>query len=332
MGLSQPNQVDTHAGPAFNNWVMDARPFNGGTPSVCSVSNPFVNTTGFLWKCAAANAPLNRKILTTLMYVGRSALVDVSAPGSVIGGLATDNYKGCVTLIAGECVAGSTVGDVYVNAPFVAYPYCLENAQNGTQGDDNNAICIADLGAYTGQIAQMGWQTNDITGATSRGLGGAHNIWNQQDGFWNAGNVPSGQISGNYARWLDGIRTEVITAILPPFPNPDAVNRSTFVPVPISLPGGPNVASAEIQFWYQEAGAGCTINGRQEACVANAATVNQNTPFSWISENPPPLACATGCTISLPALSGHTLYYKSLYYNAGGGVIYTSGSRPVTIP
>jgi hypothetical protein len=333
MGLSQPNQVDTHAGPAFSNWVMDARPFNGGQPSQGTSGAPFVNTTGQLWVLQSVNT-LNRKILSTLAYVGRSALVDVSGPNSAsnFGSTSANSYEYCIPLIGGECVAGSTIGWIYVNAPFVSLPYCNENPQNGSQGDDNNYICIADLGAYTGQIAQMGWQTNDITGATSRGLGGAHNVWNQQYGFWNANNIPTGLLSANYARWLDGLRTEVITAILPPFPSPDGVNRSTFVSIPISLPGGPNVASAEVQFWYQEAGAGCTISGRQEACVANAATVNQTTPFSWVSENPPPLACATGCTISLPALSGHTLYYKSLYYNAGGGVIYTSGSRQVTIP
>ena len=52
--------------------------------------------------------------------VGTHPVLDVSGPASVLTDTAGDNYKGCLAHLAGECWAGSAVGDVYVNAPRVS--------------------------------------------------------------------------------------------------------------------------------------------------------------------------------------------------------------------
>ena len=332
--IGTPNVVDTHAGPAIANWVMDGRPFVGGINQVCSFANPFTNTTGFLWKCAAANispAP-NRKLVSTAAYVGRSALVDVSGPGSVISGTSADNYKYCYANAVGECVGGSTIGDVYVNAPYVSFPYCFNpNVNSDLQTDDTNMICIGDLGAYAENVTQQGVSTNDVVGATGRALGSAHNIYNQQYVFWISNNIPSGLASTNYIRWGDQLASAITTNLLPPFPLPDGVNRSTFIPVPIQVTGPANLSTAQVQFWYSDGGGiGCT--SRQEVCIANAATVTQATPFAFPSESPSKLTCSGGCTISLAALSGRVVLYQILEYDSGGNLILTGPVQATVTP
>lgn len=330
--IGSPNQVDTHPGPVppGTTWIMDGRPMEGNAigqnTNACSSTNPFTNTTGFLWKCAAANVipSLHRKLVTTMAYVGRSALVDVSGPGSVIGGTSADNFKFCNADIAGECVSGSTAGDIFFNAPFVSFPYCF-NPNPGdpaVQTDDTNMICIGDLGAYAGNVTQVGVATNDITGSTGRALGGAHNIWNQQDTFWTSNNIPSGRASTNYARWADQLASAITINFLPPYPAPDAVNRATFVPVVVTMNPPPGVTGETVTFWYPELG-GCTT--RQDNCVASSATINQAAPFQFASETITPLACVAnpdGCPIAIPAISQHNVWWQPVYW-AGGVKIFT---------
>ena len=336
--ISQPNQVDSHAGPApiGATWVMDARPMQGEAtgqnPNACSSTNPFTSVTGFLWKCAATNVSpaMNRKIISTLAYVGRAALVDVSGPSSVIGGTSGDNYKYCIANAVNECVAGSAIGDVYVNAPFVSYPYCYNPNPNdpASQTDDTNMICVGDIGAYTQNITQQGVSTNDVTGATGRALGSAHNIYNQESTFWTSGNVPSGLFSTNWVRWGDQLASALTTNFLPPFPLPDSVNRATFVPVSITMNPPAGITGETVQFWYPELG-GCT--SRQENCVASSATINQTTPFQWASETITPLSCTGNCTIQVPGISGHVVWVQPQYW-ASGVKVSTGAVQQVVVP
>jgi hypothetical protein len=339
-GISQPNGVDTHPGPALNDWIMDGRPFNGGyvgdgatnSPTLGTPGSPFTPTTGQCWLLTGATG-INPKILTTMAYVGRFALVDMSGPNSAstFGCTSANSYERCHVTIAGECVPGSAVNSEYVNAPFVSYGYC-NYAGIAVQGDDTNAICIGDLGAYTGNTTQQGVGTNDLFGATGRALGGGCNIWNRQYVFWTSNNTPSGLSSTNYWRWCNGLSSAIVTSFLPPFPAADGVNRGTFVPVNVRLPGGNSVSTATIEFWYAELGPGCTP--RQEACVATSSAINQSTPFSWASETYTPQPCGTsdGCTFAIPALSGHIVNYRYKYRDASGALLYASAPRTTKVP
>ncbi len=337
IGLGDGNQVDSHPGPCFTTWCMDARPLDGGSAiTVGSNTNPFTLVSGQLWKLSGAQALLNRKYLTTIAYAGRWPLLDVSGPGSTITAGTQDSYKYCHALAAGECSTGSAAGDIYVNAPFIDYPYCYYPGI-AIQGDDTQSICIGDLGAYTGNIVQYAVTNHDLVGAALRRLGPSYAKWNQFDVFWNTFAAPSGGMFSTLGRWLDGVRSDNLVTALPPLPDPDGVSRNTFIPVPVVIdpPPGLPVRSAVVEFGYVENGAagGYYCTSRQEACVAASKSLNVAAPFSFEqTETYSPVSCARGCTITIPAISQRALYYRWKYFDASGQVLASSNSHVILTP
>ena len=176
-----PNQVDSHPGYCAQTWCFDSRPLNGGTTlMVGSPGSPFVNITGQLWKFAGAQTILHRKILNTAAYAGDFPLVDVSGPGSAIPADSTGSYEYCYALAAGECYSGSAAGDVYLNAPYVSYPYCHDPGV-AVYPEHTNSLCVGDLSAYTANLVQVGVASQDIFGSLSRRLGADYARWNQME-------------------------------------------------------------------------------------------------------------------------------------------------------
>jgi hypothetical protein len=336
VGIGQPNQVDSHPGLCLNGWCMDGRPLNNGTNLTLGANQPFTNVTGQLWKVNGAQSILNRKFLATIAYVGRAALVDVSGPGSSLGTGPSDSYKYCYAFTAGECEPDSASGGVYVNTPYVSYPFC-NNPGIANQSDDTNAICIGDLGAYTGNLVQMGYTQHDVIGAGFRRLGPNYTRWSQQDVYWNADVTPSGSLMISQVRWLDGVRFEDLINVLPPYPATDGVSRNSFIPVPVTLdpPPGVRIQSAVVEFGYAENGGSGTYycTSRQENCVATGGAVNQATPFYFEqSESYAGVPCSAGCTIAIPALSQRVLYYRWKYLNNLRQVIGASPASAMITP
>ena len=336
LGLGNPNAVDSHPGPCTNQWCSDGRTYDGGTDNVGiplgTAGTPFTNVTGQLWALAGGGTNLSPKFLNNFAYVGRSALVDVSGTASTIPTDSTGAYTYCVALHAGECRAGSSFNDVFVNAPYVSYGYCLY-AGVANQSDDTNSICIGPLGAYTGNLAQFGI-TQDSTGTTQRRLGPGFSRWSQQGVFWNMSITPTGQIGFSQVRWLDGVRDENIVTVLPPFATSDSISRNTFVPVHIDNPPTRDI-NVVVEFGYAENGSAdsffCT--SRQETCVAASSTVNQALPFYYAqSETYRGVRCSSGCTVEVPALSQRILYYRWKHLNASGAVVAVSDTRATVTP
>lgn len=337
LGIGTPNTVDSHPGPCLFQWCLDARPMQGGQ-GVGTAASPFVNVGGQLWKATSAQTAgnLNRKFLATMAYVGRAPLVDVSGPGSILGNGPADSYKYCYVVAAGECVSGSAPGELYFNAPYVSVPYC-NYPGIGTQGDDTNSVCIGDLGSETGNIVQVGTAREDLQAANSRRLGSMYARWKQHAIYWNVEAPPSGSNVFSQVRWLDGVRNEDIISILPPFPSQDSVTRNTFVPVPVKVtpPTGQEFDNVVVEFGYVENGPAnsffCT--SRQESCVAVSTDVDSNNPFYFEqTESYTGKHCVLGCSVTIPALSQHILYYRWKYRDASGKVIATSGTNVVAVP
>jgi hypothetical protein len=332
VGIGSPNQVDSHPGPCFLNWCTDARPIDGGGPlNLGAGSTNFTNTSGQLWKVSNAQLTIHPKFLHTMAYVGRFPLVDISAPNSVISNGAADSYKYCYALQSGECVAGSAVGDFFVNSPYVSHPFCYYPGV-ALFDDDDNAICVGDLGAHTGNIVQFGTTQHDVVGAATRRLGTNYAKYNQMDVFWTATPAPSGAMMFSQARWLDRVRTDDLSSVLPPFPVQDNIARNTFSPVPVIIPAlqGGSAQSAYVEFGYVENGAPgsyfCTT--RQEACVASGASINIASPFQFeITETHSPTPCSSGCLITIPALPEHVVYYRWKYFDANGLLLQTSNQH-----
>lgn len=339
LGIGNPNQVDTHPGPCQSQWCLDGRPMDGESiwGMIGSNTAPWVNTSGQLWKISGGLANLSPKTLTTMAYVGRSALVDISGPGSVLPTDSTGAYQYCVALRAGECRPDSSAGDIYVNAPYVSKPYC-DYAGIAIQADDTNSICVGALGAYTGNLVQFGNTQEDIMGATVRRLGPAFSRWNQQSVYWNTTMTTNGGLAFSQVRWLDGIRSEDIITALPPFPASDSITRNTFVPIAVKIPPPPEQGTgktAVVEFGYAENGSPdsyfCT--SRQETCVAASNTLNQASPFYFSqTDTYSGVSCGSGCTVTVPALSQRVMYYRWKYLDGSGNVTAASGTHAMATP
>ena len=341
MGFGLPNVVDSHPGPCSGTWCLDARPMNGGGGdgnvfTLGTVGAPWVNNSGQLWKFANGAATLQRKKLTTMAYVGRKALVDVSGASSLLGTSSSDSYRYCVAIKAGECRPDSAVGDVYVNAPLVSKPYC-NYPGIAVQSDDTHSICVGPLGAYTGNLAQFGTVKQDTWGERSRRLGTLFSRWNQQSVFWNMTMDSGGNLGLSQVRWLDGVRNEDLLTVLPSYPATDSVSRNGFVPIRVTIPPGKanGGVSIVVEFGYGDYGAPgsffCTT--RQESCIATRNAVDQDTPFYFAtSETYQGAPCDLGCTVTVPALSQRVLYYRWKQLDSSGKVVSISDTRTLATP
>ena len=291
--------------------------------------------SGQLYKYTGSSA-LARKQLATIAATGGWSLLDISGPGSQLSDQASDSYKYCVANVAGECRAGSAPGDILINAPGVKFLYC-------TGGDGPNPatrdLCLGNAGSWAQGMTQVYLGTTPAdsvahTRVVTHGLAGVKDMFyystakSLPDASWALFNV--GVISGTPADQVN-----VWMAKLPPLSAQDTVDRSTFVraPIAISAPQGQRIASAAIEFGYTEQGEPskyyCT--SRREACVAVSATVNDATPFYYEqTENYTRMPCAESCTITLPVLPAHVVYYQVKFYDAQGAVV-GLGDRGVSV-
>jgi hypothetical protein len=274
---------------------------------------------------------LNRKLLPTAASSGSHPLIDVSGPASSLSDTATDSYKYCIPRLSGECRPKSAVGEVYVNAPAVIYPYCY-GAGVTSQTSPANDICIDNMSALGQGLVQFSTLQPDPSGQFQRILVKPMNgKLKLTSGFANARPLPDNSwimFQGNY---LDSARRELYMAKLPPFPATDSLNRSAFLPLPVKLspPAGLGVTNAIVEFGYREFNGTCTT--RNEPCIANAVSVGA-VPFQFAGENPAGAPCASTCTITIPAVSQRMLYYKAKYRNAANGVVTDTPVQVVATP
>ena len=346
IGSAVANVYQSHAGPSGDDATLyegqaafDVRPLVGTGTSAPSPA--FTLLTGNTWSITYTGSNytdvddfggLNRKIFATAANVGPHPLIDVSGPTSNITGAAL--YTFCVTRAVGECNTGSSVGQIYVKAPGVVYPWCYGNPTNGQSSPQTNDICITNATPVGQAGVQLGTLQSDPLALYQRVLTRVMNgATHQTSGFASIHVLPDNSWAMFQANYNDGISRNDYMAKLPPLPPTDSVARGVFVAVPITLhpPSGLAVNNAIVQFGYQEFGGNCTT--RNEACIANAATIpSGNAPFLYTSENPAGVACSTGCTITIPAISQRVLYYKVEYRNASNTVLSMAPAQVLVTP
>ncbi len=298
---------------------------------------------------------LNRKVQPTWAYCGMQPLVDVSsgATGNVISDTGTDSYKYCVARKAGECRTNSGAGDIFVNCPNVvprmggSYGCMWYQANQDVPVD----ICIGNMSANLNSISQFGYKQNDFAGALARTLTHGLTRYKIIDDFWHGKAVSDASWLLFRSMYTNGAWTEILLGKVPPYPATDSVTRSNFQAIPIQLkpPAGLGVDNAVIQFGYAENGAPdnfyCT--SRQEKCLANSGSVptpplaatNPTPAFSFPTDGTGGLetgvtgmACSTGCTIVIPAISQRMLYYQVKYRDVSNHTKATGRVEVVNVP
>ncbi|MGA2739126.1 MAG: hypothetical protein ABSG65_16940 [Bryobacteraceae bacterium] len=313
--------------PTFN---LVAQQLYVATPSLVTDPDDFFGSNG--------TVGINRQLMAQGNSCGSHPLIDISGPGSSISTGTSGSYTACFARANGECYAGSTVGQVYVNCPGVVWNYCSGSGiHGGTPLGVGNDICVGNISDIADAVRQFTLDRTDFAGAYSRSLVTATSRLRLVYGFENNRLLPDNSWLLLRIDYLNYQRSDMWMAKMLPYPAPDSVVRGTFVPVALALqpPAGLAVNNAIVEFGYQEYGApqfiDCTT--RNDACIATASTVTPgNQPYYFASENPAGAACGSGCTITVPAISQRILYYRVEYRTASNAVLAAGPLTSVVVP
>lgn len=335
---SHPGWYQASATPNEQRWYSMPVSFSGQDHITGSVNSPLTNVAGQLYKSSVANIASDRGCTNWAACLGylhlsdqlrtlwATPLVDVSGPGSSIGTGSTDSFKMCTAFFPGECLAGSSAGDLFINGPNVTKAYCDEPAVAQNDADTRD-ICVSFNSTYLSGLGQQDASHTNMYGETSRNLGHLLTRNRVYSAFYNVRSTATGALGYGQTRFTNQMRDELLVWKIPPYPVVDSINRSDFisVPVQVTVPAGFGIDNVIAEFGYLEYGGQfyCSPN-RQENCWKGNQPGNN---WSWATEGPSGLPCSTTCSMTIPTLSDRILYYHILYRK--GTVVALTGSPQV---
>jgi hypothetical protein len=311
---SHPSETQYGATPYERMAIFDARPYLGDPTIATTSSVTKIAGSTYLYKVAAsATGNLKPRLQPLLLTSGVHPVVDVSP--AVLLDAPADNYKGCYVVNTNDCRAGSAPGEVYMNVPFAAAPYCFPSrfAATPTLSD----VCVTVNTNTVQHVIQSADFYDDNNGALVRRLANSFSPYKTESPFWNVRATPNAKWVFAPVANVGGVRVELMMMKVPPLPGLESVNRGDFETVPVTLGPSPGNPSARARFGYAENGASSNFycTQRQVDCTTSAPA---GTPFVWSDEAQTPQACAAGCKINIPALPGRVLYYVIERQNSGG--------------
>lgn len=302
-------------------WFLDLTPFQSGT--VPGETAQKVDGTSYIYRVPAAkDYPRDVKKAPYIGISGTNVLLDISGPGSRLDDSPAGHFTMCAAYQAGECWPGSVAGDMYANLPYLTTPSCSLGSPSGGQLD----LCTFHVGAYGQAVVQFGVDAPVTeSGAINsrvliRGLSGAWRRWGQ---LTNARALPDGEWMVFPTTIFDDHTTGENTSMLarvPRLPEPDGIDRSTFVPVKVSSPPVAGAVRAVVAFGYDPSMQfRCTQ--RREACVAVSAEYDPADPYKFADTDAyTGVDCRSGCSITIPAISDRVVYYRWIYGTEHGTV------------
>ena len=333
-GAGQGNYLEKHPSPVDNvtanpSWT-DFRPWNVNSELQQTATK--VGTYVFKVTNYGQFQTFDEKRNMLYVMIGHRPGYDVSAAGFILPDTIPYNYTYCYTHLAGECRAGSLVGDVYINAPNVApTPLGLLNAgeyrcqSKGQNWSDHtmNSLCVAVQSSYTDYAVQYS-AIHDPFNTGARRISNAFHYPRSTGEYASFPMLPNGD-------WGIVDAQSMMLVKVPPYPGPQrGTNRGSWIPIPIklsSVPAGTN--NVVVEFGYNPS---FWCSTRQESCVATAATITPAIYNYSTSDTYSGLSCSSGCTPVIPALSQRMMWYRVKYRNGSGSVIKTGEVQTIATP
>ena len=332
-------------------WVMDGHQFQGTEAG--TVQSPLALHSGQLYKISRA---LPARRLATIASCGSHPLLDVSGPADCsatpgdphcVGDSSASAYRYCVPNAVNECHDGAAVGEVWANCPGITFTShtCYGGNDKDSEIEPNGEavrdICVFEGRGSSGVMLDQTGVDRGHLGTSWRAITSAFARYRRQAArTYDAGgwSMPGGEWAMVLTRWAQGWRNDLFLAKIPAWPAADSSNRGTFFPLPAQrglVPPGTNDVIAEFGYdpnFY------CT--SRQEVCIAHGAgPVTEATPFHFAQSDRTNgmwdgsgLACASGCTLTIPALPQRVVYYRLSYRAADGTVLLTTSTQAATTP
>ena len=343
-----PSCRQTAAPAAERVWCADWRAYqggtftgqNGGTLQAAPVSITPIAGSNVIFKFVLGGATQNPKLVPVENWGGRFLYREKSGPGVRLS--AADNGTFCRAYLAGECAAGSSPGDIYFasTSALINLKACYTNHMEA------EIPCFFQASPLGTWAVQQDISTQDTVGNHFRRLTMGFEAPGRQNTATNWRPTPDGQWGLFPSPWVDGYSPIMWVGKLPPWPGYDSISRDDFVMAQMKLGSGPTLA--EIRFGYEEYGtripgslarrpgppapAEFYCTSRQEQCVTSAtATTTTATsppnPFNWmVSDGHKGTACAGGCSIPVPGLSGRILWWQE--FRSNDGVSWTPVGTP----
>lgn len=325
-GDSFGNQIESHASMSQvaasaenRRTFLDMHPINFLTLKDSSnVTATRANVTGYLWKFAQPNKFYPKHNLLSA-FTGTFPYINVSAPGAVLTGDAADNGKACIVYVAGECYAGSAVGEIYFNSTALdGQTNCREAEFATTPGDS----CLTNMPPHGATVSE--YLLPGEGQLKNYNLRGARVLTR-------VGYPYRSSVTGNVKASPDGtrilVRENPFIITVPPIPMLDTIDRSEFQAHTLSIKDVPaGTDNVIVRFGYDTSMI-CSPN-RAELCVATEAAINRTTPYSYPSEGTggvesglTGLSCASSCSATLPLIPDRIAFYQVVYRNAGGATL-----------
>lgn len=245
------------------------------------------------------------------MYMGRWPMRRVDS----LTDSASDTGKWCLNIVNDDCIAGGVAGEINaVNEVFDTTFIALSTCRESQFGTVNGDWCAGPTNGVGAAVTQ--WKVPTANGQPA--YNGVHTRavskeWRsyREAATENVKADPTGTALLARARWY---------IAPPPFPGVDSRNRGTFVGIPVTITSVPaGTDNVLVQFGY-DGTFQCSRN-RDNTCYAESATLNEATPFMFDHETLTGVSCASGCTVTIPAIANRVLYYRVVYRNSGGAVI-----------
>jgi hypothetical protein len=306
-----PSAGPIGSGTIFDYVVHDGVPYDANISPMALERRRLINNltqkTGQVWLYNPGSFPINQRYNSVLAKLNTNVLRDVSP--AKLPADASGSWTYCIVNKPGECWTNSTHGQIYANIPVTNPGHC--------QPGSGNALCFSNFNSWSAGVVQMATDAQHTRLVTNGLVGNG-----ETNDYPTAKPLPDGShvlFTVGDTKWRPPSR--LFAAQLPPLVAPDNVDRSKFVDVPIKLTNiGGGATRAAIQFGYLENGRPdqffCTT--RQEACIANTDTPppadGVTDPFKYAtSDTWSGFECATTCTIHIPVLPMHIVYFQVLW-------------------